>query len=274
MHVIVHMHYVVFYAYAQLPGSTEREWTIVCSPNTYAYKGIFNPNIPIFPTNSAEGLYFRQDSTVYNNVFSQYSIHYRILYIQPLNSVKGLHLTADNIQYHATFIHSSVYIQDREINVGPGSSFNEKLLEVPIGCCCIGTHASIIITVGLNTTFPNTINSDLHVGVSDGTNSNLWTIVDRNNYPSNPPCAIWFGSGSHDDTRVSSTTPVPVTTKLTFTPFYKYESCEKAQEGGYINTARFNAQLDVTNCLFLQVRRHGPGEQYSIFYFLVEIVNN
>ena len=156
-------------------------------------------------------------------------------------------MTADNIQYHATFIHSSVYIQDREINVGPGSSFNEKLLEVPIGCCCIGTHASIIITVGLNTTFPNTIDSDLHVGVSDGTNSNLWTIVDRNNYRLHPPCAIWFGSGSRDDdTRVldPSTTLVPVTTKLTFTPFYKYGSCETAQEGGSINTARFDAQLD------------------------------
>ena len=197
--------------------------------------------------------------------------------VQPLNSVKGLHLTADNIQYHATFIHSSVYIQDREINVGPGSSFNEKLLEVPIGCCCIGTHASIIITVGLNTTFPNNIDSDLHVGVSDGTNSNLWTIVDRDNYLLHPPCAIWFDSASlDDDTRVldPSTTLVPVTTKLTFTPFYKYGSCETAQEGGYINTARFDAQLDVTKPLFLQVRRHGSREQYSIFYFLVEIVNN
>ena len=270
MHVIVHMHYVVFYAYAQLPGSTEREWTIVCSPNTYAYKGIFNPNIPIFPPNSAEGMYFRQDSTVYNNVFFQYSPYL----VQTLNPVKGLHLTADNIQYHATFIDSSVYIQDRVIYVGPGSSSNEKLLEVPIGCCCIGTHASIIITVGLNTTFPNTIDSDLHVGVSDGTNSNLWTIVDKNNYPGTPPCAIWFGGGLYDDTTVSFTTPAPVTSKLTFTPFYKYGSCETAQEGGYITTARFNAQLDVTNCLFLQVRRHGPREQYAIFYFLVEIVDN
>ena len=27
-------------------------------PNTYACKGVFNPNIPIFPPNSAEGLHF------------------------------------------------------------------------------------------------------------------------------------------------------------------------------------------------------------------------
>ena len=92
--------------------------------------------------------------------------------IQSLSSVEGLHLTADNIQYHATFVHSSVSIQGRAINVAAGSSNKEKLLDVPIGH--IDTHASIIITVGLNNTQPNTpsIDSDLVVGVSDGTNSN------------------------------------------------------------------------------------------------------
>ena len=30
----------------------------MCSPNTYAYKVVFNPNIPIFPPNFAEGLHF------------------------------------------------------------------------------------------------------------------------------------------------------------------------------------------------------------------------
>ena len=30
----------------------------MCLPNTYACKGVFNPNIPIFASNSAEGLHF------------------------------------------------------------------------------------------------------------------------------------------------------------------------------------------------------------------------
>ena len=30
----------------------------MCSPNTYAYEGVFNPNIPIFASYSAEGLHF------------------------------------------------------------------------------------------------------------------------------------------------------------------------------------------------------------------------
>ena len=31
---------------------------LVCSPNTYAYKGVFNPNIPIFQPYCAEDLHF------------------------------------------------------------------------------------------------------------------------------------------------------------------------------------------------------------------------
>ena len=31
---------------------------LMCSHNTYACKGVFNPNIPIFLTKSAEGLHF------------------------------------------------------------------------------------------------------------------------------------------------------------------------------------------------------------------------
>ena len=30
----------------------------MCSPNTYACKGVFNPNIPIFMPKSAEGFHF------------------------------------------------------------------------------------------------------------------------------------------------------------------------------------------------------------------------
>ena len=208
------------------------------------------------------------------NLHQLHSSFLLLLIIQPLSSVEGLHLTADNIQYHATFIDSSVSIQGRAINVAAGSSNKEKILEVPIGH--IDAHASIIITVGLNNTQPNTpgVDSDLVVGVSDGTNSNSWGLLDINNYSNLPPCYIWPGEGTFDDTRVSSTTRVSAIAKFIYSPFHKYGSCETAQEGGYINTGRFNAQLDVTKPLLLQVRRDGAGEQYSLFYLFVEIVTN
>ena len=80
-----------------------------------------------------------------------------------------------------------------------------------------------------------------------------------------------MANGAHDDTPVSIGTKVPATFKLTFTPFYKYGSCDTAEEGGYINTGRFNTQLDITKPLYLRVERNHAPEQYYFHYFLVEI---
>ena len=99
----------------------------------------------------------------------------------------------------------------------------------------IDPHATIVITVGLDNSHPNTrTDSDPRIAISDGTNTNMVHIHDLGNYPGLAPCFLI--TGTHDNTLVSSGTKVPATFKLTFTPFYKYGSCETAQEGGYINT--------------------------------------
>ena len=94
-------------------------------------------------------------------------------------------------------------------------------------------------------------------------------IVDKANYPGIPPC--YPLPGSHDDARISSGTEVPSMFKLTFTPFYKYGACETAQEGGYINTGRFDTQLDISKPLYLRMYRSNAVEQYYFNYFDVEI---
>ena len=134
----------------------------------------------------------------------------------------------------------------------------------------IDPHATIVITVGLDNSHPNTpTDTDPYIGMSDGTNTNIWWITDLNNYPSSPPCIP--SGGTHDNTLISSGTKVPATFTLTFTPFYKYGSCETAQEGGYINTAQFNTQLDITKPLYLHVDRDASNGQYYYHYFRVEI---
>ena len=92
----------------------------------------------------------------------------------------------------------------------PGSADYEKLLEVPIGH--IDPHASIIITVGLNTTGPNTPgeDSDLIVGVFDGVSKNVWGILGKNNDVTLSPCFIWPADGTHDEKSVSSSTLVRI----------------------------------------------------------------
>ena len=205
---------------------------------------------------------------LYSHTVTAVCVNNVLLPTQPLSTARGLHLTPDNIEYWATFLDSSASIQDRVIHFGSGAA-NEKLLEVPLGQ--IDPHATIVITVGLDNSHPNTPSTDTDpvIGISDGTNSNVMYIVDMDNYGSFPPC--YPTSGTHDNTRVSSGTTVPATLKLTFTPFYKYGSCETAQEGGYINTGRFNTQLDITKPLYLHVDRHSASEEYYFHYFLVEI---
>ena len=175
-------------------------------------------------------------------------------------------LTPNNIAFYATFLHSDVVLQGRVIQFGSGVA-NEKLIVVPIGE--VDPHATIVITVGLDKSYSNTDNSDPLVGISDGTNENLFIMADMNNYASYSPCRPY--PANHDDTRVSSTTQAPSTLKLTFSPFNKFGFCETAQEGGYINTGTFNSQIDITKPLFLTVKRDHATELYYFHYFKVEI---
>ena len=182
--------------------------------------------------------------------------------------MQGINLTPDNIRYFASYLHTSVDIKDRVIHVGPGTQ-QEKFLEVPLGE--IDPRATIIITVGLDKSHPNTpgTDSDLHIGISDGTTDNVQIIVDVNNYNTVSPCRP--STGVHDNTLVSSGTQGPATYKLIFTPFYKYGACETAQEGGYINTGTFDDQIDTTKPLFLRWYRNHAGESYFLHYLRVEI---
>ena len=177
-------------------------------------------------------------------------------------------MTPKNTEFYATFLHSSVDIQERVIHFANGIS-NEMVLRVPIGQ--VDQHATIVITVGLDKSHPNNagVDSDPLVGISDGTNENLFIIVDVNNYPSYSPCRPY--NGSHDDTRVAAGTQVSSTFKLTFIPFNKCGFCETAQEGGYINTGTFAQRIDITKPLFLTVKRYDSSEQYYFHYFKVEI---
>ena len=115
------------------------------------------------------------------------------------------------------------------------------------------------------------MDSDLRVGISDGTTQNMIWIVDIDNYIKDNLSPCFLTDGTHDGKKVSSGTKVPSTFKVLFTPFYKYMACETVQEGGYINTGTFNAQIDPTKPLSLRVSRNHIAEQYYIYYLNVEI---
>jgi hypothetical protein len=188
----------------------------------------------------------------------------------PLSSVQGIYLTPNNIRYFASYLHPSADIQDRLTYFGPGVA-NEMILEVPLGE--VEPRSTIVISVGLNKSHLNLQDYDIAIGISDGINNNLHAILDLHNYETYPPCYP-RDHASHDNNILPAGTPVPPTFRLTFIPFYKYGACETAQEGGYINTGTFNAQIDTSKPLFLRAFRNDATEEYYIHYLKVEVYPN
>ena len=161
--------------------------------------------------------------------------------------------------------HSNV--QPRVIHFSPGGE-NDLLIEIPLGPQDPKTVYTT--TVGLNNSHPNTkeVDSDLIVGISDGTNDNVQALVDVNNYPTLSPC--YPIGGSHDNVMVPRNTRVPAIFTLTFVPYRKYAVCETAQVGGYLNTGTFNTKLDPDKKVSLRVFRNHATEQVFIHYLKVE----
>ena len=166
----------------------------------------------------------------------------------------------------ATFIASGTTINSRSMKF-PAGSVNEKLLEIPLGF--IAPHATIRITTGLQPPTDGT-DHDPFVGLSDGTNSNHFAILDTNNYASLAAC-LPRGAASQDDNRVLERDSNPAQAVMIFRPIEKYGACYLPMDSGYVNTATFNQQLDLQGGLSLTLYRDNAPEQYTIYYFIVDI---
>ena len=132
-------------------------------------------------------------------------------------------------------------------------------------------HASIVVTVGLNASHPNSpgVDSDPRFGISDGSDMNEFFVIDRNTPATNPCFPV---DGDHDGASTSNTITVSPVNKFTFVPFDRYGVCESIDSGVRINTARFGSQLDITKPLFLTILSDNEvPEEYFIYYIKVEI---
>ena len=118
------------------------------------------------------------------------------------------------------------------------------------------------------------MDSDPHIGLSDGTTVNEFILVDANNYGDFSPCSPFPLNATHEKTQVPTSTPPYSEVTLTFQPYRSYGTCRTAQNGGYTNAGTFDAQLDITKGLSLVASRDDEaGEVYDFYYFQVEIMN-
>ena len=95
---------------------------LLCSTNTYACKGVFNPNIPMFPpnSNSAEGLHF--------SAFHIFSIHYNDLLKEVEQTGLGIQLSSGKTVGGMLFADDFVRISDSKESL-------QKLIDVVYSYC-------------------------------------------------------------------------------------------------------------------------------------------
>lgn len=109
----------------------------------------------------------------------------------------------------------------------------KKLLEVPLGP--IEPQSTIIIKLGMDSSYSYRRNVDPVIEISDGTKTNSFGIIDYGNYRKHPPCYL---HGKHDNKKVRRGMRVPAMFKFTFIPEQRYGFCETAQEGAWIHKYR------------------------------------
>ena len=139
---------------------------------------------------------------------------------------------------------------------------------VPAGRFSANASATIKITAALDGTMLNqrSVDRDPKISITDGRVINEYRIFDINNYP-RTPCLALRASGSQ---KTLPTGPVPDQFTFLFKPAEKFGACSTAQNGGFVNVATFNNQLDLSLGISLRLRME-DAQDIRYYYFLVEI---
>ena len=186
--------------------------------------------------------------------------------------LEKIFITPRYAQKHATFISTVASFNDTSMYFGPRSS-GAKFLEVPLisaGRFARNESIAIQITVSMNGGMLNSGHDrDPIIGVTDGNTTNLFYILDINNYRTHPPCFPTSASGNVD--KFLSSGPVPDQFTFLIKPAERFGACSSAQQGGYVNVGIFNNQLDLSRGIKLQIRQAESHEDYRFYYLLVEI---
>ena len=146
-------------------------------------------------------------------------------------------------------------------------TLNEELLHVPIAAPGELTPQSLIrITVGTN---PPAADNDPKVGITDGVNSNQFSLIERGTSLTNHnPCNIVDGVQNGQNGPLGA--PVAGGYTLLFDPLHQFGSC--TANNGFTTNGRFNNQVDVSKGLSLVVHRDDANEQYVFHYFMIEFL--
>ena len=138
---------------------------------------------------------------------------------------------------------------------------------------------TVSVTVAMNVTLANSMDHDPIFGISDGVSFIGFMVRDRDYYSVSSPChkiegkvmqtalkSVQYGSGPLVSSRTYSSE-----VKIQIKPTEKWGSCHSEHDGGYVNIQDYQASLDFTNALFLELYHENAHEKYRINYIVVDV---
>ena len=196
--------------------------------------------------------------------------HFLLLQVQ----TETILITPGYAQEHATVIGSNTTFETRSIYIGSGGQAADTRLQVPIvpaGRFSANASITVKITAALDGSMLNqqSVDRDPRISITDGRVMNEYQIHEINNYPYHPVCRAESASGPQKT--LPPTVPVPDQFTFLFKPAERFGACSTAQNGGFVDVATFNNQLDLSLGVSLRLRMQEANEDIRYYYFLVEI---
>jgi len=183
-------------------------------------------------------------------------------------------ITPRYAQEHATVIGSYTTLETRSIYIGSGGQNADTRLQVPIvpaGRFSANASITVKVTAALDGSMLNqqSVDRDPQISITDGRVMNEYQIHEINNYPTYPVCRAESASGPQKT--LPPTVPVPYQFTFLFKPAERFGACSTAQNGGFVDVATFNNQLDLSLGVTLRLCMQEADEDIRYYYFLVEI---
>ena len=189
------------------------------------------------------------------------------------------------LQAHASYIDGYRSIANDQITFRGGSSlFNALLLKVPLVNAADlkdETSLTVEITIANDVSIPQSADSDVMCGLSDGTNFIGFAMYDPRNYQfGSAPC---FGMEATPGPSLNNTQELAINFPKPSEKFYPDEFvftlkldisrgwCFTPHDGGFTKTAEYSKRLKLSQGLSLEVYKNHQHERVGIKYIKVTI---
>ena len=199
-----------------------------------------------------------------------------------------MNMTPSWLRAHASFIYINSSHSADQITFNAGSLKNAALLKVALvadGLLTEGTPLTVEITVAVNATYGQTDDSDLRLGVTDGSKFIGFEIPDKSNYKTHAPCYGIQGKSGSSLSKIralaqnASNSPpsfYPGMFFLTIKPDRKRGFCRitPAHDRSFNKTVEYSEQFLLSQGLAFEVYKSDEKEKAGIKYVEVRLSRN